>query len=319
MRVLDAEQVRAATPWSALLDTIAGGVADGGITAPDRQVLTFEPATGADGSLLLMPAWTERASDDGLLGVKVVTYVPGNTDAGRPTIHATYLAFDRTTGEPLAVLDGDALTARRTAAVSALAARLLAPRGARRLLVIGAGQLLSPAISAHVASSDIATVEVWGRDIGRTAAACAALTEAAPVSVVADVAEAAARADVIVCLTAATAPVLRGAWLREGTHVNLLGSFRADMRESDVAVLRRGSVFVDTVGGALLSGDLQQPIAAGEFTPEDLAGDLADLCTGRHPGRRSAEEITVFKSVGFAGADLMAARLVLRGGTNPTG
>ncbi|MEZ5256604.1 MAG: hypothetical protein R2705_06855 [Ilumatobacteraceae bacterium] len=182
------------------------------------------------------------------------------------------------------MLDGDALTVRRTAAISALASRLLARTDARRMLVLGTGQLVPSIVDAHVTSSGIDTVEVWGQN--PSAPPNPARRSVRPPR--AGLGRLRPRrggrgADVIVTATAASDPILRGAWLRPGVHVNLLGAFRPDMREADEEVLRRGSVFVDVTAGALQSGDLHGAVAGGAFDPDDIGADLAAL--GRQPGR----------------------------------
>ena len=312
MRTLDADAVASATPWPDLVDALANAVAASDVVSPERHVHPYSGTADADSSLLLMPAWTAAASADGLVGVKVVTFVPDNATRGVPTINAAYLAFDRVTGEPRAMLDGDVLTARRTAAISALAARLLARPGSRRLAVLGAGQLAPAVVAAHAAVGGIEQATIWGRDPDRARAAAGAAGELAgfEVATADDPESAVGAADIVVCVTGATAPVLHGRWLRPGCHVNLVGSFRGDMRESDDDVVRRATLFVD-VPGAVVAGDLAQPIETGVIRATDIAADLAALATGRHPGRSGDDEITVFKSVGFAAADLATARLAL--------
>lgn len=312
MRTLDADAVAAATPWAALADVLERSAATSDAICPDRHVHPYEGAGSSTSSLLLMPAWTTDATGDGMVGVKVVTHVPENGDRGLPTINAAYLAFDRVTGAPVAMLDGDALTSRRTAAISALAGRLLARADSRSLTVVGTGQLCSPVVAAHTALGGFERVSIWGRDAARarSAALDASATTSVPVTAAEDLEQAVRGADVVVCVTGATAPLVLGRWLRPGTHVNLFGAFRPDMRESDDEVVRRATLFVD-VPAAVTAGDLSQPIADGVIQPADIAGDLADLAAGRHPGRSQPGEITVFKSVGFAAADLAAARLAL--------
>jgi alanine dehydrogenase len=263
-----------------------------------------------DGSLLLMPAWSPDA-----LGVKLVTVMPGAAARGAGTVQASYLLLDRHTGMPIALIDGEALTLRRTAAASALAAQHLARPDAERLLVVGTGRLAPWLAQAHVAlQPDLAHVEVWGRNADAAEDVVEALREEGiDAEVALDLRAAVERADLISCATTSREPLLRGAWLREGTHVDLVGGFRRDMREADDAALQRSRVVVDTYTGALAeAGDLTQPIARGVITREHVVAELAQLLRGEVRGRLSDADITLFKSVGTALEDLAAARLVCR-------
>ena len=220
--------------------------------------------------------------------------------------------FDGETGQPVAVMDGEELGSRRTMAASALAARSLARSDAARLLVVGTGQLAPNAVEAHCAVRAVRTVEVWGRAPQKAAAVVDAAARAGiEASVVDDLDAAVARADVISCVTSATEPLIKGALLSPGTHLDLVGSFKPDMRESDDECITRATLFVDTAEGATLAGDLSQPMAAGLLDADEIAADLRALATGDHPGRSSADEITIFKSAGFALEDLAAAQLAL--------
>ena len=305
----DAAAIRTATPWSALAAAIAEALADPEASAPERHVHPLPLAGGSEGSLLVMPAW--RAHD--VIGVKAVTYFPTNAAGRDSTINAGYLLFDGRSGRLVATLDGDELTVRRTAAVSALAARYLARPDAGRLLVIGTGRLAPALALAHADGRDLTALEVWGR---RPAAARAVVEvlerQGLRAAVAEDLDEAVARADLISCATGATEPLVAGRLLSPGAHLDLVGSFRPDMREADDEAVRRAAVFVDTRAGALRSGDLAQPLAAGVLDGSQILADLADLVAGRHRGRGAPEQITLFKSAGFALADLAAAGLVWR-------
>ena len=319
MIILDAAAVRRATPWLELVDAIEVEMASPSSVSPERHVHGFEAEDGSQSSLLVMPAWTTSAEERGLIGVKAVTYIPDNASRNLPTIHANYLAFDRVSGVPVGLLDGDTLTARRSAAISALAARHLARPEAHRLLVVGTGQLAPVVAAAHVSVGQAGCapthVTFWGRRAVAAEAAARRAREAieadgvqgVSVTAVDDLARAVADADIIVCVTASTEPILSGQWLAPGTHINLMGSFRPDMRESDDELVRRATLYVDVRTGALLSGDLSQPI---DHSAEAIVGDLAHLSSGS-ARPRNHDEITVFKSVGFATADLVAARLAL--------
>ena len=306
MKTYDEAAVRQALPWGRLIEAIERLFVSGA-DVPQRQALTIPNPKGDDGVLLLMPAWIGGDS----IGVKAVTFFPGNTQRGISTISAAYLLFDGDTGAIKAAMDGDAITVRRTAATSAAAAKHLARKEARRLLVVGTGQLSANMAAAHAHVRSYDAIEIYGRSREKAEAAVAALlAEGVRATVCADLEASARAADVIACCTSATAPVLRGAWLKPGCHVDLVGGFKEDMREADDDVVRRASIFVDARPGALLSGDLAQPIRAGVICEAAVLGDFRDLVGGVHPGRRSDAEITLFKSVGNALEDLAAARVI---------
>jgi ornithine cyclodeaminase len=249
--------------------------------------------------------------------VKLATVFPENpSHRGLPAIHAQILLFDALTGEPLALVDGTETTLRRTAAASALAARHLALPHAESLLVIGTGALAPHLIAAHTLVRPIRHVTIWGRSHAKAAALAEAVGAPRPdlvVEAAEDPAIAAARAQIISCATSAATPVLAGAWLSPGAHVDLVGGFSPHEREADDAVIRQARLFVDTRAGALSeAGDLLIPLASGVISPGAILGELSELCRGEVPGRTSAHDITVFKSVGAAIEDLIAAQLVLQ-------
>ena len=308
MRTLDADAVRAATPWPELIAAIAAALAKDAVTSPERHVHPVGLPDGGTGSLLLMPAW----EDGEVIGVKAVTYIPSNAGTDVPTVNAAYLAFDGRTGQVLAVLDGDELTARRTAAISALAANRLARTDAEHLLVVGTGVLSPNMARAHAAVRLITSIKVWGRRPDAAAAVAETLrAEGLPAEASADLDASVQQADIVSCVTGATEPLVQGELLAPGAHLDLVGSFRPDMREADDTAASRATIFVDTAVGALMSGDLAQPLADGVISEASIAADLKALAAGDHPGRTSTEEITLFKSAGFAAADLAAARLAL--------
>lgn len=297
------DRVHAALEWHALVDALREGFR-AGANAPLRS---SHPVTAAGDRLLLMPAW-----DAASLGVKIVTVFPRNLARGLASVSALYLLMDGATGHPLALIDGEALTKRRTAAASALASTYLSRPDSKVLLVVGAGALAPYMALAHCAVRPIERVLIWGRTAERVGTTVARLSAGGlRAEACADLAAGIALADIVTCATTAREPIVRGALVRPGTHVDLVGAFTPEMRESDNELVKRAEVFVDTYTGALKeAGDLVQPIAAGVITREHVRAELADLVVGRHPGRRRAEEITVFKSVGTALEDLCAARLV---------
>jgi ornithine cyclodeaminase len=265
---------------------------------------------GQEGVLLVMPALL-NARDDPRLGAKLVTVYPGNPARGRPTIHASYTLMDATTGQPLALLEGTFLTGLRTGATSALAARRLARPDARRVACFGAGVQAGFQLAGLAAVRPLTHVTVVGRDLQRAGQFAAAVRSrlGLTVEVAVDARSAAAGADIITCATTSPIPVVFGADVRPGTHVDLVGAFRATDREADTELMRRARVVVDTYEGALSeAGDLLIPMGEGAFGRDHIAADLTQLVTGGG-GRGSADEITVFKSVGWALEDLATARL----------
>lgn len=302
MRLVDAAATAAALPFPALVAALRA-LFTRGCQVPPRQVLS--PAPGV--TSLVMPAWLEG----GPYVVKVVNVAAGNAMRGLPGLHATLLLHDAATGQPLAVIDGDVVTARRTAAASALAADFLARADARRLLVCGAGRVAELLPEAFAAVRRIEQVAVWAR---RPQAAhalagrwCARGWDARPAH---DLAHAVADADIVSCATLADTPFLRGAWLRPGSHLDLIGSFTPALREADDDCFAGAGVWIDTPEALAKSGDLLGPLARGVLHATAVRGTLAQLCRGEAAGRRDAGERTVFKSVGTALEDLAAAMLV---------
>jgi ornithine cyclodeaminase len=302
-----ASDVEAALDYPRLIEALGEAFRRGGEAMPVRQ--SYEVGlTGQPSHLLTMPAW-ERGK---ALGVKLVTAFPQNAARGLGAISSIYVLFDGETGQPRALVDGEALTNRRTAAASALASRYLSRPDSRTLLLVGTGHVAAHLPAAHRAVRPIDKVLVWGRHPQRALALAGALArqgfDAAPVT---DLPAALARADIVSCATTSREPLVMGRDLKAGTHLDLVGAFTPQMRESDDEVLLRSRVFVDTYAGALAeAGDLLQPIASGRWQAEAICGDLQELTGGARPGRLAADEITLFKSVGAAIEDLAAATLL---------
>ena len=307
MREINAEATRAALPFAQLIPALEAAFA-AGCEVPPRHHHTIA-ATGGDATLLLMPAWTP----DRFLGVKIVNVFPGNGARGLPALSSLYLLCDGATGQHLALIDGNEITSRRTAAASALAASFLARPDATRLLVVGAGRVASLLAEAYRVVRPIERVDVWDITRGNSDALAARLRSAGfDARAVDDIDAAVAAADVVSCATLATEPLIKGVRLRPGTHVDLIGSFARHMREADDDAVRRASVFVDTAAAVEDSGDLYHPIRNGTLRRDDVKAALADLCRREHRGRCAGDEITLFKSVGTALADLAAAVLAYR-------
>jgi ornithine cyclodeaminase len=302
--VIGAAETRDALPFDALIPALKATFA-AGATVPERHHHHI-PHPEGDGVLLLMPAWS-----GGLLGTKVATIHPANNARGLPSVHSTYLLANAATGAPLALLDGNEITTRRTIAVSALAASFLAREDAADLLIVGAGRITALAAEAFAEVRPIRFVSVWNRDRAKAERLAAELRATGfEAEAAASLEDAARRADLITCATPSTAPIIHGDWLQPGTHLDLIGSFTPAMREADDTCFARGQIYVDTRDALVEAGDLTGPMAAGIITPQDIKGSLADLCAGRVAGRTSDDDITVFKSVGTALADLAAAAMV---------
>lgn len=294
-------------PWDELIASIERVMVEEGAHAPERTLHTVPDGKGGDAAFLLKPGWV--AGD--VIAVKAVTFFPDNGEQGLPTVQAGVLLFDGLTGSLLGACDGNVLTARRTAAASAVAAKRLARTDARRLLVVGTGAVALQAAQAHAAVRDYNKIEIWGRS---TFKAASIVEQLAALGMDAEVAQdldtSVASADVISCSTGSTEPIVKGELLTEGAHVDLIGSFTPQMRESDDDVVTRATIFVDTRADGVVAGDLAQPLASGAITEKDIRADLRELVAGIHPGRHSDREITMFKSAGTALEDVAAARLV---------
>ena len=314
MLILDEERTRALLPWRPLVEAIRAAFREG-CEMPAKHEHFVAVQGAPDGKLLLMPAWTAG----GHIAVKVANVFPGNAARGIPAVNAAVLLMDARTGALMALIDGGEVTARRTAASSAVAASYLARTVSRHLVLLGTGRLAGGnLVEAHAAVRPIRRVTVWGRTADKAEAVAARWrAKGFEASATRDLATAVSEADIVSTATLAREPLLRGEWLRPGTHVDLVGNYAPSSREADDEAVRRATVFVDTRAALKSTGDLAIPLAAGVLRPSDIAADLFDLARGLHPGRRDAEEITLFKSVGAAIEDLAAARLAYEGRQQP--
>ncbi|HVE90220.1 MAG TPA: ornithine cyclodeaminase family protein [Burkholderiaceae bacterium] len=305
MRFYSAEEVHANLALPRLADAVSVALGAGTV-AP----LRYAHALSATDSLLLMPAWS--VGDGGAIGVKLVTVLPGNRKRGASTVNALYVLFDRT-GEPRAVIDGEALTLRRTAAASLLAARYLARPDARDVLIVGTGRLAPFMAHAHCINRDVERLLIWGRDTESAQSLASALhKEGLPAEAISDLKRAVRDSQIVSCATTAASPIVHGAWLAPGTHLDLVGAFKRSMREVDDEAVARSRVYVDTYAGILAeAADIIEPIERGVIGRSDIRGELAELVAGTVPGRGTASEITLFKSVGTAIEDLAAAQLLV--------
>jgi ornithine cyclodeaminase len=322
---IDFAEVHRLATVSSLIEPLRRAFAAHAIT-PERAHFDLDDPADAR-SLLLMPAWRPGQG----IGVKIVTVFPGNADRGLPSVNAAYLLLSWQTGVPLATIDGRGLTLLRTAAVSALAADLLAPKDCEVLLMVGTGALAPYLIEGHRAVRNYRSILIWGRNADKAAAAARDLKARGwPVSAAADLETAARSADVISCATLARAPLIQGSWLKTHCHLDLVGSFTPDMREADDACARGAFIAVDTHSALQTSGDLLAPLASGAAARDAivLLGDLiahaavAHAAVAHEPiaygslahgaATRGAgiprPERTLFKTVGVAHADLAAAQ-----------
>jgi ornithine cyclodeaminase len=292
-----------------MVETLRQAFVEGAVQ-PVRHHHQIDYPEGNPATLLLMPAWTDFTSGrkDGHIGVKIVTVSPDNNAVGKPAVMGLYLLLDGRTGEPQALIDGQRLTLWRTAAASALAATWLAREDAEKLLVIGAGALAPFLARAHASVRPIREIRVWNRTAANARKMAAALrNEELNAEVTADLETALAWADIVSSATISPEPLVKGALLRPGTHVDLVGAFTPALRESDDEAVRRAKLYVDTRAGASKeAGDIVQPLKSGVIEPGDIVADLFELARGEKPGRQSSEEITLFKSVGAALEDLAA-------------
>jgi alanine dehydrogenase len=325
VKILSAAEVDANLDDLALIDRL-DALFRAGCEMPPRHHHTMAAPNGpgsADATLLLMPAWTAGAAGAaGRLGIKVVTVFPDNGARGLPSIYGQYLLLDGATGASLALLDGTMLTKRRTACASGLAARYLSRPNSRRLLMIGTGALAPQLIRVHAKVRPIEEVAIWGRRPEQASALAQELSESLPLAVgrpisiraVADRRAAIEAADIVSCATLSRTPLVEGDWLHEGQHIDLVGAYTPQMRESDDRAVWRARVYVDTRAGALKEGgDIVQPLSNGTIDEDDVIADLFELARGQQTGRLpgDATSITLFKSVGAALEDLAAAELAV--------
>lgn len=317
MLTISAAEVDRALTFPGLVETLRTAFRDGAVQ-PVRHHHTVERPDGAASTLLLMPAWTDLnaagTSKDGHIGVKIVTVSPDNNAIAKPAVMGLYLLLDAQTGEPEALIDGQRLTQWRTACASALAALYLARADASRLLVIGAGALSPFLAKAHCAIRPIASIRIWNRTPANAEKVAAALrAEGLPAEAAADLDTELAEADIVSCATISNEPLVRGAQVKPGAHIDLVGGFTPTMREADDAAIARARVYVDTRAGATKeAGDIVQPLASGVLKPDAIVADLHELARDQKKGRGNAREITLFKSVGAALEDLAAGIAVYK-------
>jgi len=309
---LNEEQLIAKLPWLKLIDAI-DTIFVSDVIEPLRHQHDLNVPDEPNASLLLKPAWIEGE----YIGVKQVAIFPGNNERGLPGLNSSYLLSSGKTGQPLLQVAADELTARRTAAASALASRYLSREDSSKLLIIGAGRLARSLVDAHSAVRPITEIQVWNRTKSSAQKMVDILCEQGKNAFLCtsdNLPEQTAKADIISCATMSMQPIVLGQHLTAGTHVDLVGAFKPTMRECDDEAVQKSAVFVDTRAGALSeAGDLIMAIDAGKFDSSRVIAELSELAAKKHSGRSALEnsdfQITLFKSVGAGREDLAAAIL----------
>ena len=307
MRVITSDQVHATLTWPTVLQALQRAYG-GNFTMPQRNVMRLSAEEGNHDAFALLPAW-----NDEVIAVKAFTYFPQNTPP-HASLYSQILMFDREHGQPLALIDGTSVTYWRTAGISALAAKFLSREDSSTLLLLGTGKLAPYLIRAHATVRPLKRVLLSGRDTTKTQSLRDRLQNEFPqiaFALAAGIEPACAEADIIVCATGSPDILVRGSWLQSGTHLDCLGNHHAAHRECDTEAVVRSRVYVDTFANCLKeAGEILLPMQEGKFAKESVTGELADLCAKRVPGRLTASEITLFKSVGAALGDLATAQLV---------
>ena len=307
MKIFDSQATAERLPFDALIPAIRQMFIDG-CNVPRRHSHIINDRELAPDTLLLMPAW----QDGRYLGIKHVTIFPENSEKRNlPGLFSTYTLFDATTGQPLAVINGDQITTRRTAGASALASSYLARQDASHLLIVGAGNVAGALASAYQAVLPIRKVSVWNIRAEKAEILATRLnTEGFDAEPVSNLELAVGQADIVSCATLSREPLIKREWLSPGVHVDLIGSFQPTMREADDHTFADTSVFIDTPEALDKAGDLLSPMQQGLFERGRVIATLEDLCRGTHTGRSNDQEITVYKAVGTALEDLASAILV---------
>ncbi len=310
MQIITKEQIELFLPYASLIKALQKGFQEE-IIVPLRHHHTYQNSPKADSILLLMPAWKVGE----YVGVKIITVSPDNGAVQLPSVQGVYLLFNASNGIPLAQLEAKTLTNRRTAAASALASTFLSRKESTSLLMVGTGNMAPALIEAHATARPIEQVFVWGRKVDKAKAVAQQFqNHSFAIQAVEDIEKYARQVDIISCATLSSVPLIKGSWLQAGQHVDLVGSFTPTMRETDDEAIVKSSVYVDVIEGATKeSGDIVIPIEQGILEAAAIKGDLFSLCKGEAIGRQSNEEITLFKSVGHALEDLVAAKMVYEG------
>lgn len=312
MNYIDFDDVAGALPYDELVESLREIYRAEGMSA-DRHLVDLESINSTPGTCIaFMPAWGPGHN----LTTKIFTIFPDNSNLGLPTIYALILVLDPTTGKPKAILDGTEVTRRRTACMSALAADYLARPDSRNLVVCGAGALAPHAAMAHASVRPIETIGIWARRAEAAESVVQYLQsqrQDLDIYVVDDLADACQRADIVSSQTSSPDPIVFGKWISPGTHMDFVGSHESNRRECDDEAARRSRIFVDVMETAMKeAGDILIPLRSGVIDQKQIIGDLSDLAGERVSGRKTNDEVTLFKSTGSSLADMAAAELVVK-------
>ncbi len=310
MQMIDAQRVHELLDYDGLVAAIRQAHMGGMPKFSDRIRYEVANESGHPDSFIILPAWQPQ---EGLL-CKLVTSFPGNKlNHGVSNVNSIYAFIDGATGVTEAVIDGEAMIFRKTSADSALGAGILARQDAKTLLMVGAGGLAPYLVRAHRSvRPSIEKVLIWNRTVANAEKLAGLLgEESVDAAVAGDLDAAVAGADIVSCATMASEPILKGRHLQPGTHVDLVGSFTPEMREADDAVLQRCDVFVDHRQTTERSGEFLGPFERGVIGPDDIKGDLFELCQGKVAGRTSPEQITMMKNGGGGHIDYYVAKYLM--------
>ena len=311
MLMLDAEKILNCLPFTTLVDELAA-MHRQPIGLVDEMLMESKDTDGNLNHFFIRSGWQPEQA----VGAKVISIFPRNNQKREwPSIQAVYILFEGQNGTPIACLDGTALTWIKTAADSALGSQLLSRENIESMLMIGAGQMAPHLVRAHCeVRPSLNQVQIWNRTVDKAESLCQTLANQFPqirFTATTEIETAIRETDLICSAIGLKQPIIRGEWLRPGTHVDLIGAYTPEMREADDECLRRGSLFVDARETTINHiGELMIPLAQGVITESDVLADLSDLCQQRHPGRRSEDEITLFKNGGGGHLDLMCARIL---------
>lgn len=291
------------THFPTLVEHLRLAFAKDQVHVPNRHHHNYKSGS-EENTLLLMPAWQEGND----LGIKIVTVNPNNGPTNLATIQGTYLLMDANTGIIKAELEAKSLTNKRTAASSALASKYLSNPQSSKMLIMGNGALLPDMIRAHSSVRPISKIWVWGRDNNKVNKKIESFDfDEIEIVAIKDFEEIIKEVDIVTCITSSVKPLLNKKHLNEGQHIDLVGSYKPNMQEADAEIFRYTSTFMDTANACLESGDLLIPLQSG-ILQKDQIKDLSYLCKTSQLARKDEKEITVFKSVGYALEDLVAAR-----------
>ena len=305
MKILTAEDVHAALSYPAMIDALQEAYS-GSFNMPPRQVFLLDDQPENHDAFAVLPSW-----NDELVAVKSFTYFPDNPKPKYASLYSKIMLYDRKHGQPLALVDGTSVTFWRTAGISGLASRLLSREDSKTLLLLGTGNLAPYIIRAQLSVRPIDRVMVWGRTLGNAQAVVEQLAkenDAMRFEVADDLQAACGEADIIVSATGSHEPLVLGDWIRPGTHTDFIGNHHATKRECDTALVAKSKVYADSYVNCFKeAGEVLVPINEGAISKDHVVGELTQMCSGAVALRESANEITLFKSIGMALSDLVGA------------